>query len=181
MENTNKKGLTIKEHFKSMIKMDKNPQEGLREYYEVYGLTVYTIAKVCCRDTIVAQEVTNQTFAHILQSSRLPKLIFNPNRYVYKLTCKYAKKVIKKLNKMPIRSSDYHLLENLKVRLFYDNEEFFLKIAPYYDKAQIVVALYFVVGYEMQEIAKMMGLSLKQTEDLYEEIITVLELQGKTR
>ena len=140
-----------KEFNKLMKAIRRNPEKGLRRFYEVYAKIITTTAKVICRSTDKTNEVVNDVLVKIWKLAETVGEVDNPEGWVYIITANTAKDAMRERYVLPL--DENIVSDDDQIQEIIDRHSFCWMIKDLSEMEQTVMIHKFVSLYTFQEIA----------------------------
>jgi len=97
-----------KKQFKKLMReIRRDPEKGLRRFYEAYAKIILTTAQVICRSKDKADEVVNDVLVKIWKLSGTVQEIDNPEGWIYIITANTAKDSLRERNLFSLDENIY--------------------------------------------------------------------------
>lgn len=155
-----------KKQFKKLMKaIKRDPEKGLRQFYEKYARIIQTTAQVICRSTDKANEVVNDVLVKIWKLARTIGEIDNPEGWIYVITANTAKDSLRERNLFPLNENIVASVDELQRVL--DRHSFYWMIKDLSEIEQTIMIHKFVSQYTFQEIADELGKPLTTITSIY--------------
>lgn len=154
-----------KQFRKQMKEIRRDPEKGLRRFYEVYAKIIQTTAQAICRSSDKVNEVVNDVLVKIWKLAETIGDVDNPEGWVYVITANTAKDSLRKRNLFPL---DENIVANEdQIQEVLDQHSFNWMIKDLSEIEQIVMIHKFVSVYTFQEIAKELEKPLTTITSIY--------------
>lgn len=154
-----------KEFNKLMKVIRREPEKGLRGFYEVYARIITTTAKTICRSTDKTNEVVNDVLVKIWKLAETVGEVDNPEGWVYVITANTAKDVMRERYVFPLDESI--MFEDDKIQEIIDKHSFYWMIKDLSEIEQSVMIHKFVLQYTFQMIANKLKKTLTTITSIY--------------
>ena len=154
-----------KEFNKLMKAIRRDPEKGLRRFYEAYAKIITTTAKVICRSTDKTNEVVNDVLVKIWKLAETIGEVDNPEGWVYIITANTAKDAMRERYILPL--DENIVSEEDQVQEIIDRHSFYWMIKDLSEIEQTVMIYKFVSLYTFQEIANELGKPLTTITSIY--------------
>lgn len=155
-----------KKEFNRLVKaIRRDPERGLRQFYEAYAKIITTTAKVICRSTDKTNEVVNDVLVKIWRLAETVGEIDNPDGWVYIITANTAKDAMREKYVFPL---DENIVSNDdQIQEIIDRHSFYWMIKDLSEIEQTVMIHKFVSLYTFKEIADELGKPLTTSTSIY--------------
>ena len=155
-----------KKQFKKLMKeIRRDPERGLRRFYDTYAKIIQTTAQVICRSNDKANEVVNDVLVKIWKTAETIVDIDNPEGWIYVITANAAKDSLRQRKVFPLNESvvagEYELQDII------DRASFHWMIEDLSEIEQMLMIHKFVSGYTFQEIANELNKPLTTVTSIY--------------
>lgn len=155
-----------KKQFKKLMKgIRRDPEKGLRRFYEVYAKIIQTTAQVICRSTDKANEVVNDVLVKIWKLAEKSEDIENPEGWVYIITVNTAKDAMRERYVFPL--DENIVADKDKIQEVLDKDSFYWMIKDLSEIEQTIMIHKFVSQYTFQEIADELDKPLTTVTSIY--------------
>lgn len=155
-----------KREFNKLMKgIRRNPEKGLRQFYDVYAKIITTTAKVICRSTDKTNEIVNDVLVKIWKLAETVGEVDNPEGWVYIITANTAKDAIRERYVFPL--DENIVSDDDQIQEIIDRHSFYLMIKDLAEIEQTVMIHKFVSLYTFQEIADELGKPLTTITSIY--------------
>ena len=159
-----------KKQFKKIIKMiRRNPEEGVRQFYDAYARILQTTAQVICRSTDKANEVVNDVLVKIWKLAQHTENIDNPEGWIYMITVNTAKDAMRERHSLSLEENIR--ADNDDIQEILDKESFYWMIKDVSEMEQTIMIYRFVLQYTFQEIADELDKPLTSITSIYYRIL----------
>ncbi len=155
-----------KKQFKKLMKeIRRDPEKGLRRFYEGYAKIIQTTAQVICRSTDKANEVLNDVLVKIWKLAENSEDIDNPEGWVYIITVNTAKDAMRERYVFPL--DENIVSDEDKIQQVLDEYSFYWMIKDLSEIEQTIMIHKFVSRNTFQEIADELGNPLTTITSIY--------------
>lgn len=97
------KGKDKKKQFKKLMKaIRRDPENGLREFYDTYAKLIWTTAISICRSSYKADEVVDDVMRKVWKFAETKADIDNPEGWIYAITANTAKDALRERYDLPL-------------------------------------------------------------------------------
>ena len=155
-----------KKQFRKLMKeIRRDPEKGLRRFYEVYAKIIHTTAQVICRSSDKVNEVVNDVLVKIWKLAETIGDVDNPEGWVYVITANTAKDSLRERNLFPLDENVVASEDQIQEVL--DKHSFYWMIKDLSEIEQTVMIHKFVSLYTFQEIADELEKPLTTITSIY--------------
>lgn len=155
-----------KKQFKKLMKVIKRePEKGLRQFYETYARIIHITAQVICRSTDKANEVVNDVLVKIWKLAQNSEDIDNPEGWIYIITANTAKDAMRERYVFPLEENME--ADEDKIQEVLDRDSFYWMIKNLSEIEQTIMIHKFVLQYTFQEIADELDKPLTTVTSIY--------------
>lgn len=155
-----------KKQFKKLMKVIKRePEKGLRQFYETYARIIHITAQVICRSTDKANEVVNDVLVKIWKLAQNSEDIDNPEGWIYIITANIAKDAMRERYVFPLEENME--ADEDKIQEVLDRDSFYWMIKDLSEIEQTIMIHKFVLQYTFQEIADELDKPLTTVTSIY--------------
>ena len=167
-----------KEFFALLKRIRKDPQGGLKEFYEKYGKLIKYTARLFCNTDFGADEVVNDVLIKIWKSSDRFGDIENPEGWLYVITSNCAKSSLRKRSYIPLKETIAD--EKDGIQEFIDTDSFYFMIRELSEIEQQIIIHRCVSRYTFEEIGEILDKSTSTiSSTFYRSIDKIKEKLGK--
>lgn len=155
-----------KKQFKKLMReIRRDPEKGLRRFYEAYAKIILTTAQVICRSKDKADEVVNDVLVKIWKLSGTVQEIDNPEGWIYIITANTAKDSLRERN---LFSLDENIVAGEdEIEELLDRDSFYWMIKDLSEIEKTIMIHKFVSLYTFQEIAYELDKPLTTVTSIY--------------
>lgn len=148
-----------------MASIRRDPQKGLRLFYDTYGRIIQATAQAICRSSDKAGEVIDDVFVKVWEYAEEGGGADDPDAWVHTVTANAAKQAMRGRRELPLReeiaAADDRIGEVL------DRHSFYWMIEDLSEIEQAVMVRRFVSLATFQEIAEEFGKPLTTVASVY--------------
>ncbi len=154
-----------KQFKKLMREIQRNPEEGLRKFYETYARIIQATAQSVCHSKDKINEVVDDVLVKIWKLAPTVGEIKNPEGWIYIITLNTAKDTIKEPYVFPLEENILSGRDGVQELIDKDSFEWLIKnLSP---QEQTVIIQKFILSYTFQEIANELGKPLTTVCSIY--------------
>lgn len=155
-----------KQFLRLMEIIRRDPEKGLRLFYEAYGKIVQTTAQVICRcSSDKVEEVIDDVFVKIWEYSKSGGQVDNPGGWIYTVTANAARQATRAQYVLPLEE-EFATTEDLMEEVI-DKQSFYWMLEGLSEVEQAVMIYKFVARDTFQEIAEKFGKPLTTITSVY--------------
>lgn len=171
-----------KKEFKKLIKkIRRDPENGLRLFYEKYAKIITIAAQIICKSEHRTSEVVSEVLVKIWKFAQKPSEIDAPESWIYVVTVNTAKDIMRRhfadyahsaMGGDCALSLESNIDENIisegdEIQAVIDEHSFYWTIKDLSETEQTVMVYKFVLLYTFQEIADEMRKPLSSITSVY--------------
>ena len=170
----NDKNGSSKNYFNKILrKIEKDPENGLNEFYQVYGSLIFRTAKNICKSYDIANEVVNQVLVKIWKMASNNPKIKNPNGFIYVITSNCTKDFLKERKEVELNEQISVGEDNIKRLLDQDAFDSQISFLSEYEKS--IMIRRFCAQETFKEMAKDDGKPLSTITTTYYRCLEKIE------
>ena len=154
-------------------KIKKDPENGLNEFYQVYGKLIFRTAKHICGSNDIANEVVNQVLVKVWRLMANDPEIKNPNGFIYVITSNCAKDCLKARKDVELNEAIAVGIDNIQNLVDEDTFESYISFLTEYE--QSVMIRRFVAKETFKEMAEDDGKPLSTITTTYYRCLEKIE------
>ena len=149
---------TLKKEFLALLKrISKDPQGGLKEFYEKYGKLIKCTARLFCGNDFTANEIVNEVLIKIWRNSDTFGEIANPEGWIYVITSNCAKSLLRKRRYVPLNET--LAAEKDGIQEFIDTDSFYFMIKDLSVVEQQIIIHKYISQFTFEEIGDLLNKS----------------------
>jgi len=167
-----------KKEFKKLMKrIRRDPENGLRSFYEKYAKIITVAARIICKSEHRTNEVVSEVLIKIWKFAQKPSDIESPESWVYVVTANTAKDIMRRHFSVCAHSAvggdcvlsldEKIISEGNEIQEVIDDHSFYWSIKDLSETEQTVMIYKFVLLYTFQEIADEMNKPLSSVTSIY--------------
>ena len=155
-----------REQFNKIIKLvRKDPEKGLKLFYEKYAKIIQITAQTICHSEYLANEVVNNVLIKVWKNAKKIKNIKNPEGWIYIVTANAAKDAMRSRYNLPL---DAQIVSNVDfTQDIIEEQSFYYLIKDLSETEQEIIICKFVLNDTFQDIADMMHKPLATITSIY--------------
>ena len=154
-----------KEFFALLRRIRKDPQGGLKEFYEKYGKLIKYTARLFCRTDVLVDEIVNDVLMKIWRSSDTFGEIDNPEGWLYVVTANRAKSSLREQRYVPLEEEIAD--ERDGIQEFIDMDSFYFMIGELSEIEQQIIINKCVFKYTFEDIGEMLNKSTSTVSSIF--------------
>ena len=152
-------GRTQEEKNKNFValleKININPRDGLKEFYDEYGKLIACTANIFFKNDFVVNEIVNDVLVKVWEKAKTVVEIDNPEGWIYVITANCAKSLLRKRRFLSLKESIVD--ERDRIQEFIDQDSFHFMIKDLSKIEQQIVIHRCVSQFTFEEIGRLLG------------------------
>lgn len=157
MRAENNREVLRKEFLALLKRIRKDPQGGLKEFYEKYGKLITCTARLYSRNDFVANEIVNEVLIKIWRNSDTFDEITNPEGWLYVITINCAKSLLRKRRYVPLNETMADEKDGIQELI--DTDSFYFMIKDLSETEQQIIIHRCISRFTFEEIGDMLDKS----------------------
>lgn len=156
----------LRKKFLALLKrIRKDPQGGLKEFYEKYGKLITNTARLYSKNELEVNEIVNEVLIKIWRKSDTFDEVINPEGWVYVITLNCAKSLLRKRSYLPLNETITD--EKDGIQEFIDRDSFYFMIKDLSEIEQQIIIHKCISRFTFEEIGGILGKSTSTVSTIF--------------